>query len=73
MGLTLLAFGFSITSEEKEKVILWMVASGLFVSVLAIYQYAYGFKHLLDYVSKNNISDPFILEYIERKEPSCLL
>lgn len=67
VGLSLLAFGFSITTEEKEKVILWMVASGLFVSALAIYQYAFGFKHLLDYVSKNNISDPFILEYIERK------
>ncbi len=67
MGLTLLAFGFSITKEEKEKAILYMVFSGLFVSALAIYQYAFGFKHLLDYVSKNNISDPFILEYIERK------
>ncbi|KPK98795.1 MAG: hypothetical protein AMJ95_02310 [Omnitrophica WOR_2 bacterium SM23_72] len=67
MGLILLAFGLSMVPEEKEKVILWMVVSSLFVSVLAFYQYAFGFKHLLDYVSKNKISDPFILEYIERK------
>ncbi|KPK99035.1 MAG: hypothetical protein AMJ95_01065 [Omnitrophica WOR_2 bacterium SM23_72] len=67
MGLALLAFGLSMVPEEKEKVIFFIVLSGLFVSALAIYQYAFGFKHLLDYVSKHNISDPFILEYIERK------
>jgi putative inorganic carbon (HCO3(-)) transporter len=66
-GLLILILGFSLTRRERNKIILAMTVSGLLVSVLAIYQYFFGFKALSVYVSKNQITNPFILDYISRK------
>lgn len=66
-GLLLLIIIASLEQENKIRVIRTLVFSGLLISLLAIYQYLFGFQHILDYVNKNNINNPFILEYIERK------
>ena len=65
--ILVLAFAFSLSRRDQEKIILCMIACGLFVSLLAIYQFVFGFNHLLAYVSRNNITDPFILESIQRR------
>jgi O-antigen ligase len=41
--------------------------TGIIISLLAIYQYFFGFQHISVYITKQNISDPFALDYITRK------
>jgi O-antigen ligase len=57
----------SLSCKAKESLIRGIVLSGLLVSLLAIYQYFFGFQHLADYVAKENISNPFILDYVKQK------
>jgi len=57
----------SVSGEEKNKVIKCMVLASLIISVFAIYQYFFGFQHILDYIAKNKITDPFILDYVNVK------
>lgn len=54
----------SLTNEEKIRLIQTIVVAGLIISLLAIYQYLFGFRHLLDYLQKHNITDVFALDYI---------
>jgi O-antigen ligase len=57
----------SLPWEDKYKVIRTIVFAGFIISILAIYQYFFGFSHLSEYVAKNKITDQFVLDYIERK------
>jgi putative inorganic carbon (HCO3(-)) transporter len=65
-AILLIFFGVSLTKEERLKIILAIVLAGLTVSFLAIYQYFFGFRHILNYLSKENISNAFALDYIAR-------
>ena len=67
LGLLLFLYGLSLTKVDKDKIVWGLALSGLFVSGLAIYQYLFGFKHIADYLSRQNISDPFLLDAITRK------
>lgn len=58
---------FSLAFKDKKKILLCLVWSGLLVSAFAIYQYFFGFRHLSDYILRQQISDPFILDYLGRK------
>ncbi|MFA5157130.1 MAG: O-antigen ligase family protein [Candidatus Omnitrophota bacterium] len=53
--------------EERENTIRIIALSGLIVSIVSIYQYFFGFQHLIDYLSRKKINDPFILDIISRK------
>lgn len=44
-----------------------IVFVGLIISLLAIYQYFFGFKHTLVYMNKAGINNLFALEHLERK------
>jgi hypothetical protein len=66
-GILLLLVGASLTHKNRDKIILCLVTAGLFISLLAIYQYFFGFQRLLSYISKQGITDPFILDYVSRK------
>lgn len=68
-GILLLCIGASLSDQEKDRVILCITLAGLVVSLLAIYQYFFGFQHLINYVAKKNISSPFVLDYISRRRP----
>lgn len=57
----------SLADREKTKIIRTIVMAGFIIGLLAIYQYFFGFRHLLDYISKQRIDSQFALDYIRRK------
>lgn len=66
-GILLFCVSFSLSDKQKNRFILYITVAGLVISVLAIYQYLFGFQHLLTYVAKKSIVDPFTLDYISRR------
>jgi putative inorganic carbon (HCO3(-)) transporter len=46
-----------------------MAISAFVISLLAIYQYLFGFRYLLSFVAKQGITDTFVLDYIGRGRP----
>ncbi len=66
-GILLFLFAASLTEEHKYRTIRIIVLSAVLISILAIYQYFFGFKHLLNYLTTENINDPFISDYVNQK------
>lgn len=66
-GLLLLLVAAFLSEKEKSLTIRVIVAAGLVISFLAIYQYFFGFRHVLNYLSDNKLSSPFALDYLARK------
>ena len=67
IGLLLFIWGLSLAEERKKQVITGIVWAGTIISILAIYQYFWGFRHILAYVKNNNITNAFMLDYISSK------
>lgn len=63
-ALLIFLFAVAQPDENKKKIIRIMVFTGFIISILAIYQYFFGFKHLLSYLSKEDASNAFALDYI---------
>lgn len=57
----------SFTDKEKIKIIRAILLAGFIIGLLTIYQYFFGFQHLLDYTAKKGITNQFALDYIVRK------
>lgn len=57
----------NLSVENKSLVIRTVILSGLVVSFLAIYQYFFGFKHLIGYLSDNKFSSSFALDYLQSR------
>lgn len=57
----------SLNNKERAGLIHTIVLAAFIISLLALYQYFFGFRHLEGYIAKQKISDPFVLEYIGRK------
>jgi len=66
-GFLLFFIAMSLGEGSKEKVIRTIVLAGLIISILAIYQYFFGFQHLSKYASAHSIRNPFVLDYINRQ------
>lgn len=66
-GLSLFLIVANLAYEDKMRIIRTVILSGFIISLLAIYQFIFGFQHILDYITKQRISDPFVLDYISRK------
>jgi O-antigen ligase len=66
-GLFLFAIGGSLTYEEKIRLIQTIILASFVIGLLSIYQYFFGFQHILEYIHKQKLSDPFVLDYIIRK------
>ncbi len=66
-GVLLLAVCSSLTCQNKNKVILYITAAGILISLMAIYQYFFGFRHLINYINKAKITNTFILDYVNQK------
>lgn len=56
-----------LTHKEKEMVFNILVAASIIIGFLAIYNYLFGFKHVLHYMSKYDIFYSFGSDYIMRK------
>lgn len=65
-GIFLLIIAASLSPIEKNRIIACMVISAFVISLLAIYQYLFGFRYLLSFVAKKGITDTFVLDYIGR-------
>lgn len=57
----------SLPEADKPGVIRAILLAGLIISLLAIYQYFFGFRHLLNYVAKDKNTSAFTMDYIMRK------
>ncbi|MBI5873718.1 MAG: O-antigen ligase family protein [Candidatus Omnitrophica bacterium] len=67
IGLLLFFIGLSMPEDKKEKAITVLFYAGVVISVLALYQYAFGFGDLKNYLASHGLNDEFIQGYIERK------
>lgn len=68
-GLLLFIFALSLKPENKIRLLGTICLSGAVVSLIAIYQYFFGFRNLLNYTAREGIYNPFILDYITRLRP----
>ena len=66
-GSALFAITISLSNDNKQRIIRTIIFAGLIISILAIYQYFIGFRHVLDYLSRKNISYEFASDYIQRR------
>lgn len=57
----------SLSEKDKLLTVQTIILSGLVISLLAIYQYFFGFGHVLNYLSNNGFSFPFALDYLQSK------
>jgi O-antigen ligase len=65
-GVLFFLVSMSLSYKERGRILLSIVGAGLLISFLAIYQYFFVFQHLLNYLSKQKISNEFVLDYITR-------
>lgn len=66
-AILIFCFAISLPEKNKAQLIRAFVLAAFIVSILAIYQYFFGFQHLMDYVNKEKIFNPFVLDYISRE------
>jgi O-antigen ligase len=66
-GISLFLVGASLAHKDRRQIISCMVISGLLIGILAVYQYFFGFQRLLGYISRQGITDFFVLDYVSRK------
>jgi len=66
-GLLLFLIAANLSEKEELLVKQTIIVTGLAISLLAIYQYFFGFKNLLDYILSNNIHSFFISDYLANK------
>lgn len=66
-GILLLLISSTLSYRNKNSIIARIVASGIGISFLAIYQYYFGFQNLANYIAAEEITNPFVLDYISQK------
>ncbi|MDD5116446.1 MAG: O-antigen ligase family protein [Candidatus Omnitrophica bacterium] len=68
LSALLLILGMQNLTERSRKVYLSAILiCGISISIMAIYQYFFGFAHLQVFISKQNITSPFIADYLRQK------
>lgn len=67
LGVLLLITMFSVPDKNRIQVLRVIVLSGIIVSIMAIYQYFFGFQHLSEYIAKKGIDNSFIIDCIKQK------
>jgi O-antigen ligase len=66
-GVLILLICASLSYEDKNRLILDLTLAGACISFLAMYQYFFGFQYLNNYVIKEKITNPFILDYVRQR------
>jgi len=57
----------NLTGEARKRYISGILTCGIIISILALYQYFIGFSHLRDFINAQNITTPFVLDYLKQK------
>jgi len=57
----------SSLGKDADKIISCLLFAALAISCLAIYQYLFGFQHVLNYMAKNSIYSAFTQDYLIQK------
>lgn len=57
----------SLTEKSRKRFIVGILACGVIISILALYQYFIGFSHLRNFINTQNITTPFILDYLQQR------
>jgi putative inorganic carbon (hco3(-)) transporter len=66
-GMLLILVLPSLTDKIKKRYIAGILTCGIVISVLALYQYFIGFSHLRNFINTQNITTPFVLDYLRQK------
>ncbi|MDO8748869.1 MAG: O-antigen ligase family protein [Candidatus Omnitrophota bacterium] len=66
-GLLLFIIPFSLSPENKKRVLSTIILSGLGISLLAIYQYFFGFEYILNYLAKEKTPPPGLIGYLSQR------
>lgn len=67
LGLILFVIIAPLSENDKKRLFPALLGGALLISVLALHQYYFGFTLLQDYVLKEKITDPFVLEKIAQR------
>jgi hypothetical protein len=68
-GILLFLAGAAMSGPHRKLAVLTLVFSASLISAYALYQFLWGFPRLSEYVAQENITHPFILEYIAQRRP----
>jgi putative inorganic carbon (hco3(-)) transporter len=66
-GMGLFLIGISLSAKERSSSVSTLILAATIISLLAFYQYLFSFNHLSAYLSDNQISSPFVLDYLQSK------
>ena len=66
-GLSLFVIAASLDEKGKNRLIYAILGSAIIISFIAIYQYFFGFKFLMNHLANMENVDPFVYDYIEQK------
>ena len=66
-AILLFIIAISLSDRERNKAILVIFFSAIVISLLAIYQYFFGFQHLLNYILREKITNPFVMDAIVQR------
>ncbi len=65
--LLLLVTALSSGEKEKGSILQALLLGAFLISLLALYQYFFGFRNLLNYLRQENINNAFALDYVTRR------
>jgi len=57
----------NLTEKTRKHYISGILTCGIVISILALYQYFIGFSHLRNFINAQNITTPFVLDYLKQK------
>jgi O-antigen ligase len=67
IGLLLFVLAASLTQKEKDQLASAIVLSAFCISLMAVFQYFFGFNFLMNYLKETNINDPYVMEKIVQR------
>ena len=67
IGLLLFVIAASLTQKEKDQLTSAIVLSAFCISLMAVFQYFFGFNFLINYLKETNINDPYVMEKIAQR------
>jgi len=66
-GLFLFIFAASLTCKDRNRLLSTLIFAAAIASLFAIYQYLFGFQHLMNYLNSEGITDMPCLHYVTSK------
>jgi len=57
----------TLNDYEKKQLIFTIIAASIIISLYAIYQYLFVFRHIFDYLAKYKVDYPYAQEFLARK------